>query len=262
MFMRNLKVLFIAFFVALSLNSYATGIDDFCVIVKEAMSLINQERARLRLKPLEFKNVVNKEEVKSSAYRFWISFYSLNYTSQGIFKSVEDKLNDERYAYAFVYYSDGAYHLCFAEDIMLADEFKRYVASWYDKIFEDLDYSASFEAEVLRLVNIERAKRRIAPLEMEENLHITARIKAGEMKKYNYYGHGSFPDLPDYLIKRYYLIGENIAMGQTTPAEVVKAWMNSPGHKDNILNPNYAYIGIGYCADHWVQQFAYKSFEP
>ena len=260
--MRNLKVLFVAFFVALSLNLYALGIDDFCVIVKEAMPLINQERARLGLKPLEFKNVVNKEEVKSSAYRFWISFYSLNYTSQGIFKSVEDKLNDERYTYAFVYYSDGAYHLCFAEDIISADEFNRYIASWYDKIFEDLDYSDSFEAEVLRLVNIERAKRRIAPLEMEEHLHITARIKAGEMKKYNYYGHGSYPDLPDYLIKIYYNIGENIAKGQTSPAEVVKDWMNSPGHKANILNPDYAYIGIGYCKRHWVQQFAYQSFKP
>ena len=61
--MRNLKVLFATFFVVLSLNSYASGIDDFCVIVKEAMPLINKERARLGLKPLEFKNVVNKEDV-------------------------------------------------------------------------------------------------------------------------------------------------------------------------------------------------------
>lgn len=259
--MRNLKVLFVAFFVALSLNLYALNIDDFCAEVKEAMVLINKERARLRLKPLEFKNVLNIDEVKISINRYWIS-YSWFRSRQNIFEDMKEGINNETYAYAFLYYADGTYNLCFAEDIMLADEFNRYIASWYDKIFEDLDYSASFEAEVLRLVNIERAKRRIAPLEMEEHLHITARIKAGEMKKYNYYGHGSYPDLPDYLIKIYYNIGENIAMGQTSPAEVVRDWMNSPGHKANILNPDYAYIGIGYCKRHWVQQFAYQSFKP
>ena len=76
------------------------------------------------------------------------------------------------------------------------------------------------------------------------------------MVKYEYYGHGTFPGLPDEVIKRYYNIAENIAMGQITPAEVVDAWMNSPGHRANILYPSFVYIGVGYCNDHWVQQFA------
>ena len=57
----------------------------------------------------------------------------------------------------------------------------------------------------------------------------------------------------------YWYAGENIAMGQPTPESVVTAWMNSPGHKANILNANYTHIGVGcYEVDgyyHWVQLF-------
>ena len=80
------------------------------------------------------------------------------------------------------------------------------------------------------------------------------------MEKYEYYGHGSLPGLPDEVVKQYYNIGENIAMGQITPAEVVRDWMNSPGHRANILDPSYVYIGVGYCNDHWVQQFGFELF--
>ena len=255
--MKKIRVLFIAFFVAL--NAYAVDIDVLCAEVREAMPLINKERARLKLKPLEFKSVLDINEVKISVNKYWIS-YSTFRSRQDIFDDMKQGVSNEDYAYVFLYYADGFCNLCFAEDIMLADEFDRYVASWYDKIFENLDYSETFEAEVLRLVNIERTTRGLNPLQMHKDLHITARIKAGEMKKYNYYGHGSYPDLPDYLIKQYYNIGENIAMGQTSPAEVVQAWMNSPGHRANILKPEYVYIGVGYCADHWVQQFAFEKF--
>ena len=49
-------------------------------------------------------------------------------------------------------------------------------------------------------------------------------------------------------------------MGQTSPEEVVRDWMNSQGHRENILDPTYVYIGVGYCNDHWVQQFASEDF--
>ncbi len=254
MFMRKLKLLLVVFFVAL--NAYAVDIDVLCAEVREAMPLINKERARLKLKPLEFKSVLDINEVKISVNKYWIS-YSTFRSRQDIFEDMKQGLSNEDYAYVFLYYADGFCNLCFAEDIMSADEFDRYVASWYDKIFEKLDYSEAFELEVLRLVNVERTKRGFAPLKMHKDLQITARIKSGEMKKYKYYGHGSYPDLPDYLIKIYYNIGENIAMGQKTPTEVVQAWMDSPGHRANILDPQYVYIGVGYCDNYWVQQFAF-----
>ena len=140
------------------------------------------------------------------------------------------------------------------------EEFNRYISLWYEKIFENLDYSATFEAEVLRLTNIERTQRGLAPLKMREDLQVTARIKAGEMVKYEYYGHGSLSGLPDEVVKRYYNIGENIAMGQTSPEVVVRDWMNSPGHRANILDPTNVYIGVGYCNDYWVQQFGGETF--
>lgn len=47
----------------------------------------------------------------------------------------------------------------------------------------------------------------------------------------------------------YQLAGENIALGQTTPEQVVEAWMNSEGHRENILNQSYTHIGVGYVSD-------------
>jgi uncharacterized protein YkwD len=54
--------------------------------------------------------------------------------------------------------------------------------------------------------------------------------------------------------------GENIAKGQSTPAQVVEAWWNSSGHRANILNSSYTQIGVGYVADgkYWVQMFIGK----
>ena len=54
--------------------------------------------------------------------------------------------------------------------------------------------------------------------------------------------------------------GENIAMGQKTPKEVVQAWMNSEGHRANILNGSYTHIGVGYVANgnYWTQEFIGK----
>jgi hypothetical protein len=89
-------------------------------------------------------------------------------------------LNDELYKYAFVCYYDNIVHFHMVGDFILKEEFNRYISSWYEKIFENLDYSATFEAEVLRLVNIERTQRGLAPLKMREDLQVTARIKAGE----------------------------------------------------------------------------------
>jgi uncharacterized protein YkwD len=54
--------------------------------------------------------------------------------------------------------------------------------------------------------------------------------------------------------------GENIAQGQRTPQEVVQAWMNSPGHRKNILSRDFTHIGVGYESqgNHWTQMFIGK----
>lgn len=56
---------------------------------------------------------------------------------------------------------------------------------------------------------------------------------------------------------KYSAAGENIAMGQKTPEEVVKGWMNSPGHRANIMSTSFTHIGVGYAANgnYWTQQF-------
>lgn len=57
----------------------------------------------------------------------------------------------------------------------------------------------------------------------------------------------------------FFALGENVAWGQQTPKKVLESWMNSPGHRKNILNPNYKEIGVGYVNGYWTQIFGYKS---
>ncbi len=124
---------------------------------------------------------------------------------------------------------------------------------------------AAFENEVLRLVNVERQKQGLSALQMDESVRNVARVKATDMYKNKYFSHTS----PTYgspfdMLKKfgitYKAAAENIAQGQTTPAQVVKAWMNSSGHRANILNAKYTHIGIGYEANgnNWVQMFIGK----
>lgn len=108
-------------------------------------------------------------------------------------------------------------------------------------------------AEVVRLVNIERAKVGAEPLGTFQRLTDAAQIRASELMKRFDITHkrpdgSSFDTVMKEVgithIASYF--GENAAEGQQTPAEVVDAWMNSPGHRANILNPKYTYIGVGY----------------
>lgn len=121
------------------------------------------------------------------------------------------------------------------------------------------------EAEVIRLVNIERQNAGLKPLTQNWELSRVARIKSQDMMKNNYFAHNSptygtpFNMMKDFGIT-YKSAGENIAKGQTTSAAVMKAWMNSPGHRANILNSNFTQIGVGYepNGNYWTQQFIQK----
>ncbi len=124
------------------------------------------------------------------------------------------------------------------------------------------DALSSYEREVVRLLNEERIKRGLAALKINTRLSYVARLKAKDMRDKNYFSHTSptygtpFQMMKDFGIF-YRSAGENIAMGQRTPSEVMTAWMNSPGHRANILNSNYTEVGVGYVSDGnvWTQEF-------
>lgn len=123
----------------------------------------------------------------------------------------------------------------------------------------------AYENQVVSLVNQERAKAGLSPLKINTKLTGVAERKAEDLRDKNYFAHnsptyGSPFDMMKQFGITYTAAGENIAKGQRTPAEVMNGWMNSPGHKANIMNANYTEIGVGYVTDsngttYWVQHF-------
>lgn len=120
----------------------------------------------------------------------------------------------------------------------------------------------SFEQEVIRLVNEQRVQNGLNPLTENWELSRVARYKSQDMVDNRYFSHTS-PTYgsPFQMIRAFGIsfrrAGENIAYGQRTPQAVVNAWMNSSGHRANILNASYTQIGVGYVADgnYWTQMF-------
>ena len=121
---------------------------------------------------------------------------------------------------------------------------------------------------VLNIVNAERSKQGLKPLTLSENLTHIAKMKAQDMAVKNYFDHTSptygtpFEMLQTFGVT-YKTAGENIAAGQKTAEEVMQSWLNSSGHRANILNPSYTEIGVGYYAGgsygtEWVQLFVGK----
>lgn len=120
--------------------------------------------------------------------------------------------------------------------------------------------SSAYVKEVVSLVNAERAKAGLAPLKALDSLNKVAAAKASDMRSNNYFSHtsptyGSPFDMMKSFGVSFGYAGENIAMGQKTPQEVMTAWMNSAGHKANILSKNFDSIGVGFDNNYWVQEF-------
>ena len=121
---------------------------------------------------------------------------------------------------------------------------------------------SSYEKEVVRLVNEIRVENGLKPLTENWELSRVARFKSQDMVDNRYFSHTS-PTYgsPFQMMKAFGLsfrtAGENIAYGQRTPQAVVDAWMNSSGHRANILNASYTQIGVGYVASghYWTQMF-------
>ncbi|OAH57899.1 hypothetical protein AWH48_02510 [Domibacillus aminovorans] len=122
---------------------------------------------------------------------------------------------------------------------------------------------SEFEKQVFELVNQERAKAGVKALQLDTKLSDVARTKSADMKNKGYFSHqsptyGSPFDMMKQFGITYKTAGENIAKGQKTPEEVMKAWMNSDGHRKNILSADYTHIGVGYVDGHWTQMFIGK----
>ena len=121
---------------------------------------------------------------------------------------------------------------------------------------------ADYEKEVVRLVNEIRVSYGLSELTLNEDLSAIARLKSEDMRDNHYFSHnsptfGSPFEMMKHFGINYRTAGENIAMGQKTPQEVVNGWMNSDGHRANILNGSFTEIGVGYAENghYWTQMF-------
>lgn len=124
---------------------------------------------------------------------------------------------------------------------------------------------SDFQNQVVQLVNQERTSRGLKALTVDSGLTNTATLKSQDMAKLGYFDHTSptygspFDMMKQYGIS-YRTAGENIAMGQTSPQQVMTGWMNSEGHRANILNSSFTKIGVGVARNsngyyYWTQQF-------
>ncbi|MGG3891799.1 CAP domain-containing protein [Metabacillus fastidiosus] len=119
--------------------------------------------------------------------------------------------------------------------------------------------------KVIELTNAERRKNGLPDLKGDPGLSSVAQKKSEDMEKNHYFSHtsptyGSPFDMMRNFGITYKTAGENIAQGQRSAEQVVQAWMNSEGHRKNILSRDFTHIGIGYeqSGNHWTQMFIGK----
>ncbi|OYT16758.1 MAG: secretion protein [Bacteroidetes bacterium 4572_77] len=135
-----------------------------------------------------------------------------------------------------------------------------------------------WEEEVLQFTNLEREKRGLKPLQWNKQLTFASRYHAKDMAVNNYFDHDSFYRTKKGSLKHvcgtfdrmeafinFNAMGENISAGRNSAKATVKAWMDSKGHRENILNKDFTEIGVGYYyledseyGHYWVQNFGGK----
>ncbi|NMG10311.1 CAP domain-containing protein [Brasilonema sp. UFV-L1] len=125
----------------------------------------------------------------------------------------------------------------------------------------------TFEQQVFELTNQERIKAGLEPLQTNAELNYAADTYAQQMSEDGFFSHtapdGSQPwDRAKEIGYEAQTMGENIAAGQQTPEQVVQDWMNSPGHRANILKSDYKEIGVGFENNYWVQEFGSGDLNP
>ncbi len=130
---------------------------------------------------------------------------------------------------------------------------------------DEADSILEQEKRVVEVVNQQREEAGLEPYRHNTKLSEVAREKSEDMRDKNYFSHqsptyGSPFEMMDQFNINYQAAGENIAQGQPSPEEVVDAWMNSPGHRRNILSNNFTEIGVGYAEDEQEQTFWTQMF--
>ncbi|MFD2762220.1 CAP domain-containing protein [Lentibacillus juripiscarius] len=161
----------------------------------------------------------------------------------------------------------------FADKDITINEYKEDLTQFFQleeqREAPDMDTAepSAYEKEVVELVNEERTKKGLEPLEMHHGLSDLARKKSQDMADNNYFSHtsptyGSPFEMMEQFDFTFQLAGENIAAGQRSPEQVVEGWMNSKGHRENILKEGFTHIGVGYVEDaglpygtYWTQLF-------
>ncbi|WP_030801177.1 CAP domain-containing protein [Streptomyces sp. NRRL S-337] len=122
--------------------------------------------------------------------------------------------------------------------------------------------ASSAAASILKLVNSERSKAGCSPLKLNAKLTKAAQDHSKDMAAHRNMSHtGSDGSDPGQRITRagynWSAYGENVAYGYSSPESVMKGWMNSPGHKRNILDCSFKELGVGLAqpGDYWTQDF-------
>ena len=127
--------------------------------------------------------------------------------------------------------------------------------------------NSSYETQVVELVNQRRAEQGLPPMKLIPELTNAARYHAADMAADDYFTHASQDRVNGELVEvctwsariknfytDYWSLGENIAWGYRSPESVMQGWMDSSGHRSNILG-NYTEIGVGFINNRWVQDF-------
>ncbi len=154
-----------------------------------------------------------------------------------------------------------------ANDLQPRFTAKQVQISSAQRISQGLRSNTSFEGELLKLTNIERQKVGLAPLRLSSRLTRSAQSHASDMAKNNYFSHtgrngSTISNRATATGYNFSFLGENIAAGRATPEGTIRQWMNSPGHRANILKREFTEIGFGYAnspssryQNYWVQVF-------
>lgn len=103
----------------------------------------------------------------------------------------------------------------------------------------------SYSYKVLSLINKERKKKKLSQLKMSQGLINVANKRAAEISLFYAHNRPNGEKNPFKMYNWKHYVGENIALNQQTPQQVVKCWMNSPAHRKNILNKKFNSVGIG-----------------
>lgn len=116
---------------------------------------------------------------------------------------------------------------------------------------------SQLEQETAEAINSQRADYGLEPLSISATLSVQARVKARDMQTGGYFSHtsptyGSPFAMMQALGVSYQSAAENIAMGYRSADAVVRAWMNSPSHRANLLSDRYTEMGVGYSGGYWA----------